>query len=167
MLKYLARYLTGGPISDRRLISHADGEVTFWARSKNKKAGNPSRPFTLRGTEFTRRWALHILPKGITKSRCYGGFSSRVRREYLSRCRMLLTLTDGELGTTSPAEADEPPPEFRRSCPHCDTPLKCIRASKRPSWRDLFNNWATCPAWYGYYAGCHRALHHGPREPDG
>ena len=30
VLKYLARYLTGGPISDGRLIEHRDGKVTFW-----------------------------------------------------------------------------------------------------------------------------------------
>jgi hypothetical protein len=60
VLKYLARYLTGGPISDRRLIEHQDGKITFWARSHDKRAGNPSKPYTLSGVEFTRRWSLHI-----------------------------------------------------------------------------------------------------------
>jgi len=36
VLKYLARYMTGGPISNRRLISDDEGMVTFWARSKDK-----------------------------------------------------------------------------------------------------------------------------------
>ena len=31
VLKYLARYLTGGPISDRRLIGESNGKVAFWA----------------------------------------------------------------------------------------------------------------------------------------
>ena len=167
VLKYLARYLTGGPISDRRLISHEKGQVTFWARSKNKKAGNPSRPFTLPGKEFTRRWALHILPKGFTKSRCYGGFSSRLRREYVSRCRELLKLPDGEPATTSPVEADAPPPESTPKCPHCETPLECIRASKRASWRDIFDNFATCPVWYGFSLPWNGAVDPRPREPDG
>ena len=166
VLKYLARYLTGGPISDRRLITHEDGQVTFWARSKNKMAGNPSRPFPLPGIEFTRRWALHILPKGFTKSRCYGGFSSRLRRDYLSRCRALLKLTDSEPATTPPPGADEPRPESTPKCPHCETPLECIRTSRRASWRDIFNDFATCPVWYGLSLPSNGRVHH-PREPDG
>ena len=53
VLKYLARYLTGGPISDGRLIDHQDGKVTFWAvattssRATNAnltRSGEPSYP---------------------------------------------------------------------------------------------------------------------------
>jgi hypothetical protein len=80
VLKYLARYLTGGPISDRRLLAHEDGQVTFWARSPDKARGNPSEPYTLSGVEFTRRWALHILPQGFVKSRCFGGCVARLTR---------------------------------------------------------------------------------------
>ena len=100
MVKYLARYLTGGPISDGRLISHEQGEVTFWARSKNKQTGNQPRPFTLPGVEFVRRWSMHILPKGFTKTRAYGGFSCRHRQDYLRRCRELLRID--EAGVVSP-----------------------------------------------------------------
>ncbi len=55
VLKYLARYLTGGPISDRRIIRDENGRVTFWARSKNKAAGNRAGEFELLGKEFVRR----------------------------------------------------------------------------------------------------------------
>ena len=47
--------LTGGPISDRRIIRDENGRVTFWARSKNKAAGNRPREFELLGKEFVRR----------------------------------------------------------------------------------------------------------------
>jgi hypothetical protein len=47
VLKYLAAYMTGGPISDRRLISDDDGVVTFWARGKDKAGGNRPEPFRL------------------------------------------------------------------------------------------------------------------------
>jgi hypothetical protein len=77
VLKYLARYMTGGPISDRRIISDAASKVTFWARSKEKATGNQSQPFSLQGREFVRRWAMHILPKGYTRSRSYGGYMER------------------------------------------------------------------------------------------
>ena len=39
MAKYLARYLTGGPISDRRIVSHENGFVTFLARVGKKTGG--------------------------------------------------------------------------------------------------------------------------------
>ncbi len=48
--KNLARYMTGGPISDARLISYDGQQVHFWARSSDKK--NQSRPFRLGAREF-------------------------------------------------------------------------------------------------------------------
>jgi hypothetical protein len=101
VLKYLARYMTGGPISDRRLISNEEGVVTFWARSKDKGNGNKSEPYPLRGTEFVRRWVMHILPKGYTRSRAYGGYHGTKRVEYLERCRNLLGITNDEPATRS------------------------------------------------------------------
>ena len=38
--KYLARYLTGGPISDRRIVSHENGFVTSLARVGKTTGGN-------------------------------------------------------------------------------------------------------------------------------
>jgi hypothetical protein len=43
LTRYLARYLTGGPISDGRLIDHRDGKVTFWARGRVPVSA-PARP---------------------------------------------------------------------------------------------------------------------------
>ncbi len=105
VLKYLARYMTGGPISDRRLISHENGDVTFWARTgekTNAKEMSPSVPFTLSGVEFTRRWSLHILPKGYVKSRCYDGYHNRNRATYLAQCHELLGTVNG----TPPSSAN-------------------------------------------------------------
>jgi hypothetical protein len=55
----------------------------FWARGKNKANGNRREPFRLRGPEFVRRWAMHILPKGYTRSRSYGGYHGAKRGDYL------------------------------------------------------------------------------------
>ena len=75
--KYLARYLTGGPISDRRLVSDEDGFVTFQARVGDKTGGSKETNFrSPPGAEFVRRWCLHILPKGYTKTRRFGGYSN-------------------------------------------------------------------------------------------
>lgn len=134
VLKYLARYLTGGPISDRRLISHEDGQVTFWARSKNKAEGNRSRPSELSGTKFVRRWSMHILPKGYTRSRCFGGYHGGKCKDYLNRCRELLTI---------PGPPPIKPPERMEAslptCPRCDIEMCCIEKQGRPSWKEVFD----------------------------
>jgi hypothetical protein len=166
ILKYLARYLSGGPISDRRLLSHEEGQVTFWARSKNKQTGNKPRPFTLPGVEFVRRWSLHILPKGFTKVRTYGGFSTRHRESYLERSRTLLKITaaeepDEQCGDDLREETEESSP----TCPHCQCELVCLQSSKRPGWRDLFADYATCPWWYPAAGNRQPARHLYPAEP--
>ena len=148
MVKYLARYLTGGPISDGRLISHDSGMITFWARSKNKTEGNKPRPFPLSGVEFMRRWSLHILPKGFTKTRSYGGFSCRHRQDYLQRCRQLLQIPEPEEEPPSALSLGDELPQAPCKCPRCGAPMVCVASTPRPSWRDLFRNHATCPLWY-------------------
>jgi hypothetical protein len=154
VLKYLARYMTGGPISDRRLISHDGDIVHFWARSQDKPPAGvhpPSVPEQLPAVEFTRRWALHILPKGFVKVRNYGGFSNTKRQAYLERCRQSLGLADDQqpsdhqqqLSTDSASE----PQEHSLACPHCRQAMMCIGSSARPSWSETFSS-SYLPPWY-------------------
>ena len=133
VLKYLARYMTGGPVSARRIISDENGHVKFWARSKNKTDGNRSRPFGLSGKEFVRRWSMHILPKGYTRSRSFGGYHGGKRKDYLNRCRKLLSTPD-------PPTVDLPdcPESSLPKCPRCDTAMYCIEQQRRPSWKEVF-----------------------------
>ena len=133
VLKYLARYLTGGPISDGRIIRDENDRVFFWARSKNKSAGNPSREFDLRGKEFVRRWSMHILPKGYTRSRCFGGYHSSKRGDYLLRCRELLSTVS--LPAPPASDRSEPSPP---TCPRCELVMCCILKQPRPSWKEVF-----------------------------
>lgn len=69
ILKYLTNYLTGGPISDKRIVGMSATEVTFTARNKSKKRNAPPVKRHIAGTEFTRRWSMHVLPKGFTRVR--------------------------------------------------------------------------------------------------
>ncbi len=64
--------------------------VTFLAREKKKAARRSKLPVEISGVEFTRCWSLHILPKGFTKSRCYGGYSSANRTQFIAKCKLLL-----------------------------------------------------------------------------
>jgi len=166
VLKYLARYLTGGPISDRRLIEHQEGEVTFWVRGKDKSKGNPPEPYTLPGVEFTRRWSLHILPKGFVKSRCFGGYSCRKREAYLDCCGELLQL---EHPASEPPETPgEEPGEERESCvacPRCQATMECISHVERPSWNAILNG-SDRPRWYNPFRRARtRCSRHRYREP--
>jgi hypothetical protein len=155
VLKYLARYLTGGPISDRRLISHEHGQVTFRARTGTKTGGDPAdcEPVTLPGPEFVRRWSLHILPKGFVKTRRCGGYSNRHRQRYVSECQALLRAagiqpTPAESLPESPdpaevSDADSTEP----CCPTCGAVMHCIAAQRRGNWFGIMNG-PHRPGWY-------------------
>lgn len=136
VVKYLARYMSGGPIADRRLIREEDEKVIFWARSKDKSKNNSPERFTLRGHEFVRRWTMHILPKGYTRSRSYGGFHGSKRQDYLSRCRQLLEVSQDH--DDSPRSSHDEEPRLPK-CVRCKISMDCIVAADRPSWREIFN----------------------------
>ena len=68
-LKYLAPYVFKAAISDGRITSVSDGQVTF---SYKKSGSNRYRKMTLDVVEFMRRFLQHILPKGFMKIRYFG-----------------------------------------------------------------------------------------------
>lgn len=138
VLKYLARYLTGGPISDRRLISDSNGKVAFWARAGD---GSDKQISVERsGVEFLRLWSLHILPKGFTKSRFFGGWSNNRRASFLDRCRTLRTPL-GPAVESKPTELskalEEKQPRIQ-VCPNCESAMDLESSQDRPSWSVLF-----------------------------
>ena len=161
VLKYLARYLTGGPISDRRLISHKDGRVTFWARTGTRTGGDgaSAAPYRLSGTEFVRRWSLHILPKSFVKTRRFGGYSNHHCERYLAECRGLLQAAgilpvpvERPLDRQESAESAEPDEATSSAattpcCPGCGAALVCISADARVRWFSVMHS-PHRPSWY-------------------
>jgi hypothetical protein len=148
--KYLARYMTGGPISDRRLISHEDGKVEFWARVGNQTGGGDgaSAPYTLSGVEFVRRWSMHILPKGFTKSRRYGGYSNHHRDRYMRDCAEWLSVQEESTPPTATEEnPEEEPDESAPKCRHCGEAMELISSSLKPSWAEVMSS-KYRPRWY-------------------
>ena len=137
VLRYLTRYLSGGAIHDGRIIADEDGWVKFWARSRDKRNKGRLEAKKLRGAEFVRRWALHILPKGFVRSRRYGGYHTTNSQAYIQRCRELLPPSEEE----EDAECGDPPdPELSSDykCPHCQVALECMSSVRRPSWKHIF-----------------------------
>ena len=116
---------------------------------------------SLPGVEFVRRWSLHILPKGYTKSRRFGGFSNRHCNRHCKRCisesRDLLT-TAGiaaipDVSATLPHSAkqngDESTEIDRRApcCPTCNATMRRIAAEHRRSWKIVMRSHYR-PHWY-------------------
>lgn len=92
VLKYLARYTHRVAISNRRLLSLENGSVRF--RYKDYARGQESRILHLDAREFTRRFLLHVLPRGFVRIRRYGLLANARREKNLTQCRELLNVTE-------------------------------------------------------------------------
>jgi hypothetical protein len=104
VLKYLTGYTHRVALSNHRLVKLEDGHVTFtW---KDYTDNCRRKEMTLEAVEFVRRFALHIIPKGLVRIRRYGLLAHRDRGERLALCRSLLAAGAGP----SPALENDPPP---------------------------------------------------------
>jgi hypothetical protein len=68
-LKYLSRYLYRGVLSEKNIISHQDGQVTFKYINSTTKL---SETRTMPGPQFMKLILQHVLPKGFRRVRDYG-----------------------------------------------------------------------------------------------
>lgn len=115
VVRYLGAYTHRVAISNRRLVSLADGQVTFrWRDSAHK---NKKRLMSLALDEFLRRFLLHTLPGGFVRIRHFGFLANRKRA-------VLLPLSFHLLGSAPmPATAADQGPAARNTsvwnCPHC------------------------------------------------
>jgi len=91
VLAYLGRYTHRVAISNHRLRSLQDGQVSFsW---RDNRHGQLRSTMTLSAEEFIRRFLLHVLPRGFQRIRQFGLLANR-RRGELARCRQLLGTTE-------------------------------------------------------------------------
>jgi hypothetical protein len=120
-LKYLAQYIFRVAISNRRILSLEDDQVTFGytdARSGQRKT------CTVGAEEFIRRFLQHVLPKGFRKVRYYGFYSPN-QREALSKVQKLLP------GATNTVRKNQQPSAQRLGttdlqCPICGKPMRLV-----------------------------------------
>src|SRR3984885_3202916 len=122
-LCYLGHYTHRVAISNHRLVSFVDDQVTF--RWRDSTHNNEHKLMTLSLDEFLRRFLLHLLPKGFVRIRHFGFLANRRRATLLPLCFQLL-------GAIPQAEqqgsaAKEPRPLWR--CPKCGGPMVVL---KRP-----------------------------------
>jgi len=88
VLQYLGRYTHRVATSNHRLVSFADGKVTF--RWRDSAHHNEQKLLTLPLDEFLRRFLLHLLPKGFMRIRNFGFLANRRRTVSLPLCFQLL-----------------------------------------------------------------------------
>src|SRR6202051_1977565 len=87
-LQYLGRYTHRVAISNHRLVSLANQQVTF--RWRDSAHNNEQKLMTLALDEFLRRFLLHLLPKGFVRIRNFGLLANRRRATLLPLCFHLL-----------------------------------------------------------------------------
>ena len=109
LFEYLARYMYRVAITNDRIESYEKGQVTF--RWRDYRHSNRIRRFTMKVSEFLRRFATHIPPRRFVRVRSYGFMGNRNRKQNLEKARQLI----GQV--QAPAMRERPRP--LRLCPSC------------------------------------------------
>ena len=120
VLQYLGRYTHRVAISNHRLVSFIEEQVTF--RWRDSAHNNEQKLLTLSLDEFLRRFLLHLLPEGFMRIRNFGFLANRRRATTLPLCFQLLgSAPQTEQGASSAKEAT---PLWL--CPKCGGPMRVI-----------------------------------------
>jgi hypothetical protein len=142
VLRYLGRYTHRVAISNHRLVSFADGKVTF--RWRDSAHNNEPKFLTLAVDEFLRRFLLHLLPEAFVRIRNFGFLANRRRATALPLCFQLLgsaTQAHTEGSTTCSSDA--------WLCPKCGGPMLIRRVSTTfrqvlTKFSEFFMCWILC-----------------------
>jgi hypothetical protein len=126
VINYLARYLRGGPIGNKRLLGQADGKIAFRYRlpaDHGQRAGHSV--LRLHPADFLSRLLQHIPPSGLRTVRGYGLYSGNQHSG--------LDQAHAELGSTPPVRPIVPLKvatflsklgiTTHQCCPQCGQPL--------------------------------------------
>jgi hypothetical protein len=106
-------------ISNHRLVSFADGKVTF--RWRDSAHSNEQKLMILSLDEFLRRFLLHLLPEGFVRIRNFGFLANRKRATTLPLSFQLLGGAPQTEQEASPAG-----PSDLWSCPKCGGPMMVV-----------------------------------------
>jgi hypothetical protein len=88
VLQYLGRYTHRIAISNNRILSIRNGEVSFLWRDYADQ--NRQKTMTLKAEEFIRRFLLHVLPPRYVRIRHFGLLANRKRKATIPLCRKIL-----------------------------------------------------------------------------
>jgi hypothetical protein len=129
-LKYLAAYISRVAISNRRIVSMTDGEVTFRYKPHKKSWTT----MTLPAIKFMQRFLQHVLPKGFQKVRSFGFLHPRANTRFNALKEQLEQNALAPNGKPEPQEDTEQKAKARNKqtsehpgvCPHCGGPLRYL-----------------------------------------
>jgi len=122
VLHYLGRYTHRVAISNHRLISFADGKVTF--RWRDSAHHNEQKLLTVSLDEFLRRFLSHLLPKGFLRIRNFGFLANRRRATLLPLCFQLLGAAREPEAEPDVSSASDSHELWR--CPECGGPMVVV-----------------------------------------
>jgi hypothetical protein len=114
VLTYLSRYTHRVAISPRRLLAMDSQHQTVTFAWRDYADGSKRKTMTLPGSEFLRRFCLHLLPGRFVKIRHYGFLGNRQRHQRVPLARALL-LKEGQVRPPLPPPTPSAPPV----CPFC------------------------------------------------
>lgn len=118
VLRYLARYVHRIAITDNRILSTANGQVSFRYRDSRDQCW---KTMTLEAMEFIRRYLQHVLPRSFHKVRYYGLLAPGNRHQ-LDTIKTLLAHPKEQLDTCSGQAMPDPLISVdARRCPYCAT----------------------------------------------
>ena len=138
-LKYLAPYIFRVALSNNRIVSVANDEVTFRYRVGDTKK---TKTCTLAAEQFIARFLQHVLPTGFVKVRYFGLFSAG-NRQVLAQVRETLAgattaaqaPASSAMTTATPTDTEQDVCPTRR-CPACGTRMELTQvllpASRSP-----------------------------------
>jgi hypothetical protein len=121
VLNYLGRYTHRVAISNHRLLSFDDGQVTF--RWRDSAHNNEQKLMTLSLAEFLRRFLLHLLPKSFVRIRHFGFLASRRRAQLLPLCLAALDSASAQTETATSTVQNMSPSWV---CPKCGGPMVIV-----------------------------------------
>ena len=116
-LRYLSRYVFRVAISNSRIISYDNHQVTFkYRKVKNSR----SRRMSLDAMEFIRRFLQHVLPTGFMKIRHYGFLSPNAATSIQKIRELICVLYELAKKFAAPLKLPKPP---KFECPNCGSAL--------------------------------------------
>lgn len=85
VIEYLSKYTHRIAISNHRIISVENGNVSF--SYKDYADGNKKKVMTLSVMNFMRHFLIHVVPPRFVRIRYYGVLSNSTKRNQISKCR--------------------------------------------------------------------------------
>ena len=133
VIDYLGRYTHKVAISNHRLLSGEDGQISFSYKDYSSADPQRERVMTLSADEFIWRFLLHAVPAGYQRIRHYGLYANRNRESNLELSRKLLGVSCLDLlpSETQTREVLKEIVEAAATCPRCKVG-KMLRVMKLP-----------------------------------